>query len=122
MQLQEYHNEYNLQFKPENGNTPYCCCSNGNICFASPDASNLTYNSCIFQCSLRFMICAGLTNITMEAETGKTNYSYCYESVVETAPPLIIFGCSSSDCFFPSQYYHPQFIFPLENYSQIVST
>ena len=68
------------------------------------------------------MICADLANITMEAENGTPDYPYCYESMAETALPLIIFGCSSSDGFFPSQNYQPQFIFPMKNYSQIVST
>ena len=68
------------------------------------------------------MICADLANITVKAENGIPDYPYCYESMAESASHLIIFGCSSSTGFFPSQNYHPQFIFPLENYSPIVST
>ena len=123
MQLQEYHNEYNLKYSSDSGTTPYCCCGQGKICFNSTDADNLTIDSCLVRCSLRFMICADLANITMEAENAIPDYPYCYESVVGDAPSIINFGCPSPSVdFFPSQHFQPQFIFPLENYSQIVST
>ena len=116
VRLQEYYNAYNLQYKPEGSTTPYCRCGNKSACFTSTDADNLTLASCPFQCSLRFIICDELVNVTMP------DFERCFQSEVNSAPPLVDFAPpSSSNDFFPNQETYPQFIFRYVTYSQTVS-
>ena len=122
VQLQKYYHEFNLKYIPEKDGTQYCCCADRDICFHSINASNLTYYSCVQQCKLRFTLCAGLANATLENEEGMSNSTYCYMSVIKPTPPSINFQfLSSNSYFFPTEMIYPHFYFSSEVNSPNVS-
>ena len=99
-----------------------CIRDSRDTCFNSVDASNLNTSSCATQCQLRFTLCAGLVNVTMEAEEGVSTASNCYTSDTGSAPPLINFDLSKSGSrFFPKQTMYPFSSLPFKIDSQNVS-
>ena len=103
IQLQQYSNALNLKYLPQKNDTPYCCCANGDTCFASIDADNLDSMSCLGQCQLRFTLCTEIVNEEADIDEPKPQSQHCNMSSFQKGLPLINFGCQSaaSEAYLP---------------------
>ena len=55
VQLFEYSNPLNLEIRPDNPDSTYCCCNQADLCF--PSIENFNTSHCRVQCDLVFSVC-----------------------------------------------------------------
>ena len=67
VELVKYDNPFNLEIRPDNANSPFCCCNMATPCY--PSVQNFSLGICTTTCQLRFTICARMDSPGQETCT-----------------------------------------------------